>query len=120
MALACPFFVIMLYTPFPRAWWFMGAAVFLLFLNTGPSNTALANVALPKVRATAFALNILVIHALGDVLAFPTIGYIAGHTNWNVAFLFVSGIMLVSGITWIAGMKYLPADTAAVERATTA
>jgi MFS family permease len=120
MALACPLFVIMLYTPFPRAWWFMGAAVFLLFLNTGPSNTALANVALPKVRATAFALNILVIHALGDVLAFPTIGYIAGHTSWNVAFLFVSGIMLVSGITWIAGMKYLPADTAAVERATTA
>ena len=117
MILACPLFIIMLYTPFPRAWWFMGAAVFLLFLNTGPSNTALAIVALPKVRATAFALNILVIHALGDVLAFPIIGYIAGHTNWRIAFIFVSGIMLVSGMIWIVGMKYLPADTAAVERA---
>jgi MFS family permease len=117
MVLACPVFIIMLYVPFPRAWWFMGSAVFLLFLNTGPSNTALANVARPKVRATAFALNILVIHALGDVLAFPAIGYIAGHTNWNVAFIFVSVMMLVSGIIWIAGMKFLPADTEAVEKA---
>ena len=120
MVLACPFFILMLYTPFPRAWWYMGAAVFLLFLNTGPSNTALVNVALPKVRATAFALNILIIHALGDVLAFPTIGYIAGHANWSVAFLFVSAIMLLSGIIWLAAMKFLPADTAAVERATSA
>jgi len=117
MILACPLFIAMLYTPFPQAWWFMGSAVFLLFLNTGPSNTALANVSLPKVRATAFALNILVIHALGDVLAFPTLGYIAGHTNWTVAFLFVSGIMLVSGLIWLAGMKFLPAETAAVEKA---
>jgi MFS family permease len=120
MVLACPLFILMLYTPFPRAWWFMGGAVFLLFLNTGPSNTALANVALPKVRATAFALNILIIHALGDVLAFPTIGYIAGHTSWSVAFVFLSAVMLVSGIIWLAGMKFLPADTEAVERTTSA
>jgi MFS family permease len=117
MIVACPLFVMVLYTPFPHAWWFMGASVFFLFLNTGPSNTALANVSLPKVRATAFALNILVIHALGDVLAFPSIGYIAGHASWTIAFLFVSGIMLVSGIIWLAGMKSLPADTAAVDKA---
>jgi len=106
----------MLFIPFPQAWWLMGASVFFMFLNTGPSNTALANVALPKVRATAFALNILVIHALGDVLAFPTIGYIAGHANWTIAFLFVSGMMLVSGLLWLIGMKSLGADTLRVER----
>ena len=117
MILACPLFMIMLYTPFPRAWWFMGTAVFLLFLNTGPSNTALVNVALPKVRATAFAFNILVIHALGDVLAFPTLGYIAGHTDWKVAFTVVSAIMLLSGLIWLAGMKFLGPDTLRVERA---
>jgi MFS transporter, Spinster family, sphingosine-1-phosphate transporter len=94
----------------------MAASVFFMFLNTGPSNTALANVALPKVRATAFALNILVIHALGDVLAFPTIGYVAGHTNWTIAFLFVSGMMLVSGVIWLAGMKNLGPDTMRVEK----
>jgi MFS family permease len=116
MLLACPLFIAMLFMPFPNAWWLMGASVFFMFLNTGPSNTALANVALPKVRATAFALNILVIHALGDVLAFPTIGYIAGHTNWTIAFLFVSGMMLVSGLLWLVGMKSLGADTLRVER----
>ena len=109
MLLACPLFIAMLFVPFPQAWWLMGASVFFLFLNTGPSNTALANVALPKVRATAFALNILVIHALGDVLAFPTIGFIAGHTNWTIAFLVVSGMMLVSGLLWLIGMKSLEA-----------
>jgi MFS transporter, Spinster family, sphingosine-1-phosphate transporter len=116
MLLACPLFIAMLFVPFPQAWWLMSASVFFMFLNTGPSNTALANVALPKVRATAFALNILVIHALGDVLAFPTIGYLAGHTNWTIAFLFVSGMMLVSGLLWLIGMKSLGPDTLRVER----
>jgi MFS family permease len=117
MVIAFPLFAAMLYTPFPYAWLLMFASVFFLFLNTGPSNTALANVSLPKVRASAFALNILVIHALGDVLAFPTIGYIAGHTDWNTAFLFVSLIMLLSGVIWLCGMKFLAKDTAAVENA---
>ena len=117
MVIAFPLFAAMLYTPFPYAWLLMFASVFFLFLNTGPSNTALANVALPKVRATAFALNILVIHALGDVLAFPTIGYVAGHTDWTTAFLFVSFVMLLSGVIWLAGMKFLAKDTAAVEKA---
>ena len=33
----------------------------------------------------------------------------------SLAFLFVSGMMLLSGIIWLFGMKYLAADTAAVE-----
>jgi MFS family permease len=118
MLIACPFFVATLYTPFPAAWVPMFVAIFFLFLNTGPSNTALANVSLPAVRATAFAVNILVIHALGDVQAFWLLGYIGGHTNMHVAFLFVSGIIFLSGLTWLAGVKYLPGDTAAVETRT--
>jgi MFS family permease len=115
MLIACPFFIVTLYTPFPAAWIPMFVAIFFLFLNTGPSNTALANVSLPAVRATAFAVNIFVIHALGDVQAFWLLGYIGGHTNMHVAFLFVSGIIFASGLAWLIGAKYLPADTAAVE-----
>jgi MFS family permease len=117
MLIACPFFIATLYIPFPAAWITMFLAIFCLFLNTGPSNTALANVSLPAVRATAFAANILVIHALGDVQAFWLLGYIGGHTNMRVAFLFVSGIILLSGVAWLIGVKYLPEDTAAVETA---
>src|ERR1700675_82150 len=112
MLIACPIFVAVLYIPFPAAWVAMFLAIFFLFLNTGPSNTALANVSLPAVRATAFAMNILVIHALGDVQAFWLLGYIGGHTNMHVAFLFVSGIIFLSGLAWLIGVKYLPADTA--------
>jgi len=116
---ACPIFIATLYISFPAAWVPMFLAIFFLFLNTGPSNTALANVSLPAVRATAFAANIFVVHALGDVQAFWLLGYIGGHTNMHVAFLFVSGIIFLSGLTWLLGVKYLPADTAAVETAGT-
>jgi len=118
MLIACPIFIVALYMPFPAAWVPMFFAIFFLFLNTGPSNTALANVSLPEVRATAFAANIFVIHAFGDVQAFWLLGYIGGHTNMHVAFLFVSGIIFLSGLVWLIGMKYLPADTAAVESRT--
>ena len=115
MLTACPFFIATLYIPFPAAWITMFVAIFFLFVNTGPSNTALANVSLPAVRATAFALNIFVVHALGDVQAFWLLGYLGGHANMHVAFLFVSGVIFASGLAWLIGVKYLPADTAAVD-----
>jgi MFS family permease len=118
MLIACPIFVVALYVPFPAAWIAMFLAIFFLFLNTGPSNTALANVSLPAVRATAFAANIFIIHAFGDVQAFWLLGYIGGHTNMRVAFLFVSVIIFASGLAWLIGAKYLPADTAAIEAQT--
>ena len=117
MLIACPIFIATLYIPFPAAWITMFLTIFFLFLNTGPSNTALANVSLPSVRATAFAANIFIIHALGDVQAFWLLGYIGGRTNMHVAFLFVSGIIFMSGLVWLVGVKYLPADTAAIENA---
>ena len=119
MLIACPIFIVALYIPFPAAWIAMFLAIFFLFLNTGPSNTALANVSLPAVRATAFAASIFVIHAFGDVQAFWLLGYIGGHTNMHVAFLVVSGVIFASGLVWLLGVKYLPADTAAVEGRTT-
>ena len=117
MLIAFPLFLAMLYTPFPIAWVLFSGAVFFVFLNTGPANTAIANVSLPSVRATAFAVNILIIHALGDATSPPLIGAIAGHTNMNVGFFVVSAMMLISGLLWLAGMKSLPADTEAVELA---
>src|SRR5207248_9962302 len=94
-------------------------AIFFLLLNPGPSTTALANVSPPPVRATAFAANIFVVHACGAVQAFWLLGYIGGHANMHVAFLFVSAIIFASGVTWLFGVKYLPVDTAAVESRTT-
>jgi MFS family permease len=118
--IAFPFSVLMLFTPFPAAWIMMFLAIFFLFFNTGPSNTALANVTQPAVRSTAFAVNIFIIHLLGDAAAPPLIGVVADRTNMNIAFLVVSATMMIAGVLWLMGMKYLPAETAAVEAAVTA
>src|SRR6266566_7214490 len=113
--IAFPFSVLMLFTPFPAAWIMMFLAIFFLFFNTGPANTALANVTKPGVRATAFAVNIFIIHLLGDAAAPPLIGAVADRTNLNVAFFVVSAMMFVAGVFWFWGAKYLARDTAAIE-----
>jgi MFS family permease len=111
--IACPAIVAMMYLPFPAAWAALFVAEFFLFFNTGPSNTILANVTRPTVRATAFALNIFFIHALGDALSPPVLGWIAGRYSWNAAFYVVVVAMLVASVLWLWGAKYLERDTLA-------
>lgn len=106
-----PFFVAMLFVPFPLAWVMTFVAVFALFFNTGPANTILANVTRPEIRATAFAINILVIHALGDAISPLVIGFVADLTSLHAAFLAVSFLIPVAGILWVLGAKYLDEDT---------
>jgi len=115
MLLGFPATVAMLYVPFPAAWVCIFVAIFFLFFNTGPSNTALANVTPPSMRATAFALNILVIHLFGDAASPSLIGWIKDHGSWNLSFLTVSTAMLVAAVIWLCGMKALVRDTASVE-----
>ncbi len=109
---AFPPTVAMLFVPFPTAWGLIFLAVFFLFFNTGPSNTALANVTPASTRATAFALNIFTIHALGDAISPPLIGWIAGRWSMNAGFLTVSAMMVVASAFWLWGTRYLPRDTA--------
>ena len=111
--IACPAIVAMIYLPFPAAWAALFVAEFFLFFNTGPSNTILANVTRPAVRATGFALNILFIHAFGDALSPPVLGWIAGHYSWNLAIYVVVIAMAVAGLLWLWGAQFLLADTVA-------
>jgi predicted MFS family arabinose efflux permease len=66
MMLAFPMTATMLFLPFPLAWVPTFLAMFFLFINIGPANTAMANVTSPAVRSTAFAINIL----LNDEIVF--------------------------------------------------
>ena len=113
--ISCPLVVLMLWTPFPYAWSFIFLAVFFLFFNTGPSNAILANVTHPSIRASAFAVNILAIHALGDAISPPLLGKIVGPVNgvyrWNLAFVVVAVVMALAGVAWLWGAKYLARDT---------
>src|SRR5262249_14109715 len=111
--LGFPMILLVLWTPFPLAWVFVFLACFCLFFNTGPTNTVLANVTHPAVRATAFALNIFVIHALGDAVSPTIIGYVARvGGSWEPAFRMVSVILLAGGLLGRWGVRYLQRDTA--------
>jgi MFS family permease len=112
MILAFPFLLYALVIPFPYAWICIFAACFCLFFNTGPTNTILANVTHPAIRASAFAFNILIIHAFGDVLSPLLIGALAdSHANdMGFAFKMVSYLVLLGGIVWLAGVPFLARD----------
>ena len=77
MIIGFPVFLAALRAPFPWAIWVLVfLACFCLFFNTGPTNTILANVTHPAMRAAGFAFNIFIIHAFGDVISPVIVGYL--------------------------------------------
>jgi MFS family permease len=114
MLVGFPMVLAVIWLPHPYYWYFIAGACFCLFFNTGPTNTILANVTHPAIRASAFALNILVIHTLGDAISPALIGLISSlpHCDMNVGFLVVSGMFLVGGLLWLWGARFLARDTA--------
>ncbi len=119
MLIGAPLVGLMLVTPFPYCWIVIFCAVFVLFMNTGPSNAILANVTAPGLRASAFALNIFIIHALGDAISPPIIGGLRDAWNFNAAFGLIIFMVALGGVLWLMGARYLEADTARVETSTT-
>ncbi len=117
---AFPFLLLILSSRFPLAWTWIFLAEFCLFFNTGPSNTALANVTRPHVRATAFAMNILIIHSFGDAISPPVIGWLADRAGGDlrVGFTVVGAVMLLGAVAWFIGARYLDRDTNRVLQAT--
>jgi MFS family permease len=115
MLAGLPIFLGVLQAPFPWIWGLIFLTVFFLFFNTGPTNTVLANVTHPSMRAAGFALNILVIHAFGDVLSPVVIGLFG---DWlhdiGKAFIVVSLMFPVAGLLWLAGARHLKHDMEAL------
>jgi MFS transporter, Spinster family, sphingosine-1-phosphate transporter len=87
------------------------AEVFV-FLNTGPANAVLVNVALPEVRATAIAASIFVYHILGDVPSPILVGRLSDATgDLEKAVLISIVAMVISGVFYLLGCLTLGADT---------
>ncbi len=107
-----PFMLLTLRATFPLVWLWIFVTCFCLFFNTGPTNTILANVSHPSIRAAGFALNILVIHAFGDVISPVVIGVVGDRYDMNRAFTVVGAMFVVAGILWLLGARHLERDTA--------
>jgi MFS transporter, Spinster family, sphingosine-1-phosphate transporter len=109
-----PVFLAVLYlgVSFTWLWVLIFLTCFCLFFNTGPTNTIIANVTHPSLRAAGFALCIFVIHALGDVISPVIIGLLNDYfRDMNKSFLIVGLAFLVAGVLWLWGARYLARDT---------
>lgn len=112
MLVGFPVFLAVLRAPFPWIWVLIFLTCFCLFFNTGPTNTILANVTHPSMRAAGFALNIFVIHALGDVISPVIIGLLSDwFHDMNKAFLVVGLMFLAASALWLLGARFLRRDT---------
>ncbi len=114
-----PLFLGVLYlnVSFTWLWALIFLTCFCLFFNTGPTNTIIANVTHPSLRAAGFALCILVIHALGDVISPVIIGLLNDYFHdMNKAFLVVGLTFLIAGALWLCGARHLARDTALAPR----
>ncbi len=113
MIVGFPIFLAALRAPFPWAIWVLVfLACFCLFFNTGPTNTILANVTHPSMRAAGFAFNIFIIHAFGDVISPVIVGILNDkYGDMNKSFFWIGIMFLVAGLFWLAGTRYLKRDT---------
>lgn len=81
------------------------AAELLLFMSTGPINSAIANLVSPTERASAFALSMFVIHLLGDVPSPTLIGWLSDVSSLGKAVLIVPVAIVISGIVWLISAR---------------
>jgi MFS transporter, Spinster family, sphingosine-1-phosphate transporter len=109
MLLGIPVMIVALFTKGPLMIPAIAVAAFFLLLNTAPLNAAVINSVGAHIRATALAVNIFIIHILGDVPSPTMMGWVADRRSLQVAFILPIIAMGVSSAILFYGMKFAPA-----------
>ncbi len=109
MLLGIPVMIVALFAHGPVMIPAIGLAAFFLLLNTAPLNAALINSVGAHVRATALAVNIFIIHILGDVPSPTMMGRVADRHSLQAAFVLPIIAMGISAAILFYGMKFAPA-----------
>ena len=94
----------------PRGWLLPAVllAEFFLFLNTGPLNTAIVNSIGASVRSTAIAVNLFVIHSLGDASSPTIIGWISDRSTLPVGMGVTLISLVLSALVLTFGSRFAP------------
>ena len=87
----------------------IAVAAFFLLLNTSPLNAAVMNSVGAHIRATAIAVEIFIIHLLGDVPSPTMMGWVADHKSLQAAFILPVIAMAISAAILFYGMRFAPA-----------
>jgi MFS family permease len=82
---------------------FLAAAMFFLFLPTGPVNTLILETAPANLRASAMAVSIFTIHLFGDMWSPEIVGRFADSFGGNLqkAVLILPVALIVAGALWL-------------------
>jgi len=82
---------------------FLAAAMFLLFLPTGPVNTLILETAPVNMRASAMAISIFTIHLFGDMWSPEIVGRLSDAFDGNLqkAVLILPVALIVASALWL-------------------
>jgi MFS family permease len=109
MFLGVPFMIVALFVRGRVMVPAIAVAAFFLLFNTAPLNAAVINSVGAHIRATAIAVNIFIIHILGDVPSPTMMGWVADKRSLQAAFVLPVIAMVVSSAILFYGMKFAPA-----------
>ncbi|MGH9616041.1 MAG: spinster family MFS transporter, partial [Acidobacteriaceae bacterium] len=113
--LTAPFALLVFYGPRAAMVPCLTVAEFLLFLNTGPLNAAIVNAVDAPIRSTAIAIELFMIHALGDAPSPRIIGWVSDHSSLRAGLAITLITLLISAILIFLGARFAPdVDAAAV------
>jgi MFS family permease len=85
-------------------------AEILIFMCTGPVNSAILNAVSPGERATAVGLSVFLMHLLGDIPSPPLIGWLSDISSLERAFLVIPVAVLAAGLIWIYAASRRPVE----------
>jgi MFS transporter, Spinster family, sphingosine-1-phosphate transporter len=109
MALGMPFLIVGLWTRGRFMVPAIAVAAFFLLFNTSPLNAAVINSVDAHIRATAIAVNIFIIHILGDVFSPTMMGWVADRRSLQTAFILPVVAMVISSAILFYGTRFAPA-----------
>jgi len=106
--LTVPFGVVCFFGPRVTMLPALGIAMFSIFLSTGPLNAAIVNAVPAQVRATAIAVELFLIHALGDTPSPRLIGMVSDRTTLSTGLGLTLVSMLIATVLLFAGARTVP------------
>ena len=103
--LTVPFGIVCFFGPRAAMLPALGVAMFCIFLGTGPLNAAIVNAVPAAVRATAIAVELFLIHALGDTPSPWLIGLVSDRSNLATGLGCTLVTMIVATILLFLGAR---------------
>ena len=116
MGLGIPVMTVALFNRGPAMVPGIALSGFLLLLNTAPLNAAVINSVGAHIRATAIAVNLFVIHFLGDAFSPWLIGKVSDSSSLESGFISTIVATVLSSAILFYGMKFAPSVQVADKR----